>query len=112
MLLHICFEENKDYVSLSDFICNVIVGEATFHVEEQTAAHEFGLRCKPIVGTFAQIETPYLYARSIKGLANGSVFVNTADVGGIYNGQWITAVSRWTTKVYNYTHIEMPKTGY
>ena len=61
---------------------------------------------------FAQIETPYLYARSIKGLANGSVFVNTADVGGIYNGQWITAVSRWTTKVYNYTHIEMPKTGY
>lgn len=61
---------------------------------------------------FAQVETPYLYARSIKGLANGSVFVNTADVGGIYNGQWITAVSRWTTKVYNYTHIEMPKTGY
>lgn len=61
---------------------------------------------------FAQVETPYLYARSIKGLANGSIFVNTADVGGIYNGQWITAVSRWTTKVYNYTHIEMPKTGY
>ena len=61
---------------------------------------------------FAQVETPYLYARSIKGLANGSAFVNTADVGGIYNGQWITAVSRWTTKVYNYTHIEMPKTGY
>lgn len=42
-------------MSVKNFVCNVIVGEATFHVEEQTAAHEFGLRCKPIVGTFAQV---------------------------------------------------------
>lgn len=61
---------------------------------------------------FAQVETPYLYARSVKGLANGSSFVNVADVGGVYNGQWITTVSRFVTKVYNYTYIEMPKTGY
>ena len=61
---------------------------------------------------FAQVETPYLYARSIMGLPNGSSFVNQADVGGVYNGQWITSVSRWVTKVYNYTHFEMPRTGY
>lgn len=61
---------------------------------------------------FAQVETPYLYARSVKGLANGGVFVNTADVGGVYNGQWITTISRFVTKVYSYTYIEMPKTGY
>ena len=61
---------------------------------------------------FAQVETPYLYARSIWGLPNGASFVNQADVGGVYNGQWITSTSRWVTKVYNYTHIEMPRTGY
>lgn len=61
---------------------------------------------------FAQVETPYLYARSIMGLTNGASFVNQADVGGVYNGQWITSVSRWVTKVYNYTHFEMPRTGY
>lgn len=61
---------------------------------------------------FAQVETPYLYARSIAGLPNGASFVNQADVGGVYNGQWITSVSRWVTRVYNYTHFEMPRTGY
>lgn len=61
---------------------------------------------------FAQVETPYLYARSIWGLPNGAMFTNQADVGGVYNGQWITSVSRWVTKVYNYTYIEMPRTGY
>ena len=33
---------------------------------------------------FAQVETPYLYARSIWGLSNGASFVNQADVGGVY----------------------------
>lgn len=61
---------------------------------------------------FAQVETPYLYARSVAGLPNGAMFTNQADVGGVYNGQWITSVSRWVTKVYNYTYIEMPRTGY
>jgi len=61
---------------------------------------------------FAQVESPQLYARSVKGLANGASFVNMADVGGIYNGQWITTISRWVTRVYSYTQIEMPKTGY
>lgn len=61
---------------------------------------------------FAQVETPYLYTRTIGGLPNGASFVNNADVGGVYNGQWITSVSRWVTKIYSYTHIDMPQTGY
>ncbi len=61
---------------------------------------------------FAQVEAPYLYARAVAGLPNDASFVNQADVGGVYDGQWITSVSRWVTKVYNYTHIEMPRTGY
>lgn len=61
---------------------------------------------------FAQVETPYLYGTVARGLPNGSSFVNTADVGGVYNGQWIMAVSRWMTSVYAKTTIRMPKTGY
>ncbi len=61
---------------------------------------------------FAQVETPYLYGTVVKGLANGSSFVNVADVGGIYNGQWIMGVSRWVTGVYAKTTVTLPKTGY
>ena len=61
---------------------------------------------------FAQVESPQLYARSVRSLANGASFVNMADVGGIYNGKWITTISRWVTRVYSYTRIEMPGTGY
>ena len=38
---------------------------------------------------FAQVETPYIYATARSGLANNSGIVNVADVGGLYNGQWI-----------------------
>ena len=49
---------------------------------------------------FAQVETPYIYATARSGLANNASVVNVADVGGLYNGQWIQAVSRWLTTVY------------
>lgn len=61
---------------------------------------------------FAQVETPYLYATARSGLANNSGIVNVADVGGLYNGQWIQAVSRWLTTVYTKTTVKLPKTGY
>lgn len=38
-------------------------------------------------------------------------FVNQADVGGVYNGQWIMATSRWVTKVYKPSE-PLPRTGY
>lgn len=61
---------------------------------------------------FAQVETPYIYATARGGLANNSGIVNVADVGGLYNGQWIQAVSRWLTTVYTKTTVKLPKTGY
>ena len=61
---------------------------------------------------FAQVETPYIYATARSGLANRSGIVNVADVGGLYNGQWIQAVSRWLTTVYTKTTVKLPKTGY
>lgn len=61
---------------------------------------------------FAQVETPYIYTTARSGLANNSSIVNVADVGGLYNGQWIQAVSHWLTTVYTKTTVKLPKTGY
>ena len=61
---------------------------------------------------FAQVETPYIYATARSGLANNASVLNVADVGGLYNGQWIQAVSRWLTTVYTKTTMKLPKTGY
>ena len=61
---------------------------------------------------FAQVETPYIYATARSGLANNASVLNVADVGGLYNGQWIQAVSRWLTTVYTKTKVRLPKTGY
>lgn len=61
---------------------------------------------------FAQVETPALYGTVCGGLSNGTNLVNSADVGGLYNGQWIQAVSRWLTTVYAKNTMALPKTGY
>ena len=61
---------------------------------------------------FGQVETPYLYGTVVKGLPNGSSFVNIADVGGMHNGEWVMGVSRWVTSVYTKTIVTLPKTGY
>ena len=61
---------------------------------------------------FAQVETPYIYATARSGLANNASVLNVADVGGLYNEQWIQAVSRWLTTVYTKTTVKLPKTGY
>ena len=61
---------------------------------------------------FAQVKTPVLYGTVHGGLSNGTSLVNSADIGGLYNGQWIQAVSRWLTTVYAKTTMTLPKTGY
>ena len=38
-------------------------------------------------------------------------FANVADVGGVYNGQWVQGVTRWTTTVYR-KPVKLPRTGY
>ena len=61
---------------------------------------------------FAQVETPTLYGTVHGSLSNGTSLVNSADIGGLYNGQWVQAVSRWLTTVYTKTTMKLPKTGY
>lgn len=60
---------------------------------------------------FAQVEAPMLYCTAVNGLGAGSSFTNTADVGGVYNGAWVQAVTRWTTSVYG-KPTPLPRTGY
>lgn len=61
---------------------------------------------------FAQVETPTLYGTVHGSLSNGTSLVNSADIGGLYNGQWVQAVSRWLTTVYAKNTMTLPKTGY
>ena len=61
---------------------------------------------------FAQVEKPMLYCTAVKRIASTS-FVNVADVGGVYGGIWVQAVSRWVTNVYGKPVVpSLPKTGY
>ena len=61
---------------------------------------------------FAQVEKPVLKCTAVKSIATSS-FVNVADVGGVYNGIWVQAVSRWVTTVYGKPTVPtLPKTGY
>ena len=61
---------------------------------------------------FAQVEKPMLYCTAVKSIAATS-FVNVADVGGVYSGIWVQAVSRWVTNVYGKPVVpSLPKTGY
>jgi hypothetical protein len=47
----------------------------------------------------------------LSNLTGGSQFTNQADIGGVYNGQWIQATSRWVTSVYK-PSTPLPRTGY
>ena len=62
-------------------------------------------------GGFAQVEQPMLKCTAVSGLTAGSSFVNIADVGGLYNDQWVQAISRWVTTVYG-KPTPLPRTGY
>ena len=64
-----------------------------------------------VPANFRQVEAPQVYCNVVSWLAGGTQFVNQADVGGVYNGQWIMATSRWVTKVYKPSE-PLPRTGY
>ncbi len=60
---------------------------------------------------FRQVEAPKIDCTVVSWAKGGSQFVNQADVGGVYNGQWIMATTRWVTKVYAPSK-PLPRTGY
>lgn len=62
---------------------------------------------------FTNVTNPYLTCTVKKTLPHGYTFTNKTDVGGIYEGNWITANDWQTTKVYNKLNPPtLPKTGY
>ena len=78
---------------------------ANEYVTEFMAA--FGI----VPANFRQVEAPRVDCKVLSKLAGGTQFVNTSDAGGIYNGQWIMATSRWVTRVYAPSK-PLPRTGY
>ena len=78
---------------------------ANEYVTEFMAA--FGI----VPANFRQVEAPRMDCKALAKLTGGTQFVNQADVGGVYNGQWIMATSRWSTRVYAPSK-PLPRTGY
>ena len=64
-----------------------------------------------VPANFRQVEAPQVYCNVVSQLAGGTQFTNQADVGGVYDGQWIMATSRWVTRVYKPSQ-PLPRTGY
>ena len=54
---------------------------------------------------------PKIDCTAVSWAKGGSQFVNQADVGGVYNGHWIMATTRWVMKVYALSK-PLPRTGY
>ena len=78
---------------------------ANEYVTEFMAA--FGI----VPSNFRQVEAPRVDCKALAKLTGGTQFVNTSDAGGVYNGQWIMATSRWVTRVYA-PRKPLPRTGY
>jgi len=78
---------------------------ANEYVTEFMAA--FGI----VPANFRQVEAPRVDCKALTKLTGGTQFVNTSDAGGVYNGQWIMATSRWVTRVYAPSK-PLPRTGY
>ena len=78
---------------------------ANEYVTEFMAA--FGI----VPANFRQVEAPRVDCKVLAKLTGGTQFVNTSDAGGVYNGQWIMATSRWVTRIYAPSK-PLPRTGY
>ena len=64
-----------------------------------------------VPANFRQVEAPRVYCNVVSWATGGSQFTNQADTGGVYDGQWIMATSRWVTRVYAPSK-PLPRTGY
>ena len=64
-----------------------------------------------VPANFRQVEAPQVYCNVVSWVTGGTQFANQADAGGVYDGQWIMATSRWVTKVYKPSN-PLPRTGF
>ena len=63
-----------------------------------------------VPSNFRQVETPIIDCSGCPG-SKAAPPVNQANVGGVYDGQWIMATPRWVTKVYAPLSKPLPRTG-
>ena len=72
---------------------------------------EFMVSFGVVPANFRQVEAPKVYCNVVSWLTGGTQFTNQADAGGVYDGQWIMATTRWVTRVYKPSK-PLPRTGY
>ena len=61
---------------------------------------------------FTSVEEPKIYGRVLnKTFPNGYIFSNKADIGGMYQGEWVIGGSTAPTTIYSPTPTKLPKTG-
>lgn len=80
------------------------------------AANEYVTEIMFVFGTvqpgFAQVEQPKITVTVNRTISNPAGVVNMAEAGGLYQGEWIQAVDRWVTTVYQPLPVKLPRTGY
>ena len=80
------------------------------------AANEYVTEIMFVFGTvqpgFAQVEQPKITVTVNRAISNPAGVVNMAEAGGLYQGEWIQAVDRWVTTVYQPLPVKLPRTGY
>ena len=81
------------------------------YIEDLTVTGKYFLKEMENKGYIIDTEMKTVYCTVLSGLTGGTQFVNQADVGGVYNGQWIMDTDRWVTTVYA-TSKPLPRTGY
>jgi uncharacterized surface anchored protein len=107
---------SSEYRTLADNVSTqqnrvIIASPAALGLASNECVTEFMFVFGVAPSNFRQVEAPAVYCNVLSGLTGGTQFVNQADVGGIYNGQWIMATDRWVTTVYK-PGKPLPRTGY
>ena len=107
---------SSEYRTLADNVSTqqnrvIIASPAALGLASNECVTEFMCVFGVVPANFRQVEAPAVYCNVLSGLTGGTQFVNQADVGGVYNGQWIMATDRWVTTVYK-PGKPLPRTGY
>ena len=107
---------SSEYRTLADNVSTqqnkvIIASPAALGLASNEYVTEFMCVFGVVPANFRQVEAPAVYCNVLSNLTGGTQFVNQADVGGVYNGQWIMATDRWVTTVYKPSK-PLPRTGY
>ena len=95
-------------IGISSVIAIVSIGDT---MREMFVKEYEGAGLNRIVCYVMKIDGYYYYSEMITTDQFEQIETVFADVGGVYNGEWIQAVSRWVTNIYGKS-TTLPRTGY